>query len=165
MASEGGEGNGRRQGVIGLVGANGVVRHEGMARRSILLGKADPAAAVSCTRMCGPSRRDMASTLRVTFICGNGFCMLFARSNFTAIHHILKVKSSQVTRVRVRRRRHGLRGLRWRRAGRVHGGARCRVRRTVEPTMRTRIEVMFGYVSASGTSFGERISRWRRPRC
>ena len=64
--------------MIGLVGANGVVRHEGMARRSILLGKADPAAAVSCTRMCGPSRRDMASTLRVTFICGNGFCMLFA---------------------------------------------------------------------------------------
>jgi hypothetical protein len=36
---------------------------------------------------------------------------------------------------------------------------------SVEPTMRTRIEVMFGYVSASGTSFGERISRWRRPRC
>ena len=64
--------------MIGLVGANGVVRHEGVARRSILLGKADPAAAVSCTRMCGPSRRDMASTLRVTFICGNGFCMLFA---------------------------------------------------------------------------------------
>ena len=64
--------------MIGLEGANGVVRHEGMARRSILLGKADPAAAVSCTRMCGPSRRDMASTLRVTFICGNGFCMLFA---------------------------------------------------------------------------------------
>ena len=73
--------------MIGLEGANGVVRHEGMARRSILLGKADPVAAVSCTRMCGPSRRDMASTLRVTFICGNGFCMLFAvvRSHNTAL--------------------------------------------------------------------------------
>ena len=87
MASEGGEGNGRRQGMIGLVGSNGVVRHKGMARRSILLGKADPAAAVSCTRMRGPSRRDMASTLRVTFICGNGFCMLFCEGLLTTHQH------------------------------------------------------------------------------
>ena len=58
------------------VGANGGVRHKVMARRSNLLGKADPAAVVSCTRMLGPSRRDVTSTLRVAFICGNGFSML-----------------------------------------------------------------------------------------
>ena len=98
VASEGGEGNGRRRGVIELVGANGVVRHEGMARRSILLGKADPAAAVSCTRMCGPSRRDMASTLRVTFICGNGFCMLFASGTCSRrLFTVMEVRAREPT--------------------------------------------------------------------
>ena len=77
VASDGGEGNGRRYGLVGMVGASGVLRPPGMARRSRLLGKADREAAVSCTLMFGPSRRDMMSTRTVAFICGNVFCMLF----------------------------------------------------------------------------------------
>ena len=77
VASDGGGGNGRWYGLVGMVGASGVLRPPGMARCSKLLGKADREAAVSCTLMFGPSRRDMMSTRTVAFICGNVFCMLF----------------------------------------------------------------------------------------
>ena len=77
VASEGGGGKGRRNGWVGMVGVNGGMRLELMARRSNELGKVDPVAAVSCTRMLGPSRRAVTSTLTVVCICGNAFCMLF----------------------------------------------------------------------------------------
>ena len=80
VASEGGGGKGRRNGLVGMVGVNGGMRLELMARRSNELGKVDPVAAVSCTRMLGPSRRAETSTLTVVCICGNAFCMLFWKS-------------------------------------------------------------------------------------
>ena len=86
VASDGGEGNGRRYGLVGMVGASGVLRPPGMARRSRLLGKADREAAVSCTLMFGPSRRDMMSTRTVAFICGNVFCMLFRGKRLFTTH-------------------------------------------------------------------------------